>query len=90
MQRTRQFLALSAAGLGVAAALIGAPAAAADEDGGGSPSNPLQPSCQTIGGSSVDGGQTTDCTTPGNSEITATPNALGQMASEEFYGFPFF
>ena len=89
MQRIRQFLVLSADGLGVAAALIAAPIAGADEDGGGGPGNPLLPSCETMGGSSATGGQSTDCATPGNSQLTATPNDLGIMGNEDgFYGFP--
>lgn len=89
MQRIRQFLVLSAGGLGVAAALIAAPIAGADEDGGGGPGNPLLPSCETMGGSSATGGQSTDCATPGNSQLTATPNDLGIMGNEDgFYGFP--
>ncbi len=91
MTRTRQLLILAAGGLGVAAALLGAPTAAADENGGGSPSNPLLPGCETTGGSAVTGGQTEDCASPGNSQITATPNDLGIMGADDgFYGFPGF
>jgi hypothetical protein len=89
MQRLRQIMVLSASGLGIAAALFAAPVAGADEDGGGGPGNPLLPTCETSGGSSAIGGQTTDCATPGNSQITATPNNLGTMGAEDgFYGFP--
>jgi len=87
MKRSRQFLALLAGGIGTAAALLGAPIAAADEDGGGGPSNPLLPGCETTGGSAVIGGQTTDCASPGNSQITATPNDLGSIASEADEGW---
>lgn len=90
MTRTRQFLMLAAGGIGVTAALLGAPLATADENGGGGPNNPLLPGCETTGGSSVTGGQTEDCATPGNSQITATPNDLGIMGGENFYGFPGF
>lgn len=90
MTRTRQILMLAAGGFGVAAALLGAPTAAADENGGGSPSNPLLPGCESVGGSAVIGGQTTDCATPGNVQIDATPNDLGIMGGDEFYGFPGF
>lgn len=90
MKQTRQFLALAAGGIGIAAALLGAPAAAADEYGGGSANNPLLPGCETVAGSAVTGGQTEDCASPGNSQITATPNDLGIMGGEEFYGFPGF
>ena len=81
MKRTQQFLALAAGGIGIAAALLGAPAAAAE---------PLLPQCETMGGSAVTGGQTTDCASPGNAQITATPNDLGIMGGEQFYGFPGF
>lgn len=51
-----------AAGVGVAVAA--APTAAA---------NPLLPQCEVTGGSSVQGGQVTDCATEGNVQIDATP-----------------
>ena len=81
MNRTRQLLALLAGGIGTAAALLGAPAAAA-EDGGGGPNNPLLPGCETMGGSAVTGGQSTDCASPGNSQLTATPNDLGAVGAQ--------
>lgn len=81
MNRPRQFLALLTGSIGTAAALLGAPLAAADESGGGGASNPLQPACETIGGSPVIGGQSTDCASPGNAQITATPNDLGMEAA---------
>ena len=87
MKRSRQFLALLAGGIGTAAALLGAPIAAADEYGGGGANNPLMPGCETTGGSAVIGGQTTDCASPGNSQITATPNDLGSIASEADEGW---
>ena len=80
MTRTRQFLVLLAGGIG-AAALLGSPVAAADEYGGGGANNPLLPGCETMGGSSVLGGQSTDCASPGNSQLTATPNDLGSMGA---------
>ena len=82
MKRSRQFLALLAGGIGTAAALFGAPIAAADEYGGGGANNPLLPGCETMGGSSVLGGQSTDCASPGNSQLTATPNDLGTLGAE--------
>lgn len=78
----RHTLALFAAAAGMAAALGAAPLALADENGGGGPSNPLLPGCETMGGSAVIGGQSTDCASPGNSELTATPNDLGIMGAE--------
>lgn len=81
MQRTRQSLMLLAAGVGLAAALGGAPLAAADE-------NPLLPGCEVTGGSAVSGGQTTDCASPGNVQIDATPQIF--PGESQFYGFPGF
>ena len=78
----RQSLALLGAAAGAAAALVTAPLALADENGGGSPGNPLLPGCEVTGGSQVIGGQTTDCATPGNVQIDATPNDLGVMGGE--------
>lgn len=75
MTRTRQFLVLLASGIG-AGALLGSPVAAADENGGGGPG---LPPCETMGGSSVLGGQITDCASPGNSQLTATPSILGSQ-----------
>ena len=73
MQRNRHSFALLAAAAGVAAALAAAPTAAA---------NPLLPGCESMGGSAVIGGQTTDCASPGNVQIDATPNDLGVMGAE--------
>lgn len=78
----RHTLALFAAAAGMAAALGAAPSAMADENGGGGANNPLLPGCETMGGSAVIGGQSTDCASPGNSELTATPNDLGVMGAE--------
>ena len=80
-------LALSAAAAGAIAALLSAPLAAAGEYGGGSANNPLMPGCEVTGGSSVTGGQDTDCASPGNSELRATPNDLGIMGAEVDQGF---
>ncbi len=82
MQRMRHSLALFAAAAGTVAALAAAPLATADENGGGGPNNPLLPGCESMGGSAVIGGQTTDCASPGNSQIDATPNDLGVMGAE--------
>ena len=81
MRRNRQSLTLIAAGVGVAAALATAPAAGAD---------PQLPSCETMGGSSVLGGQTTDCASPGNVQIDATPEFIPGEMYGGFYGFPGF
>jgi hypothetical protein len=49
---------------GAALAIAAAPPALA---------NPELPQCIQTGGSSVEGGQTTECATPGNVEIDSTP-----------------
>lgn len=87
MQRKRSTLALLAAGAGVAAALLTAPLAAAEEYGA---DNPLLPGCEVMGGSATLGGQTTDCASPGNSQITATPEFIPGDEYGGFYGFPGF
>lgn len=86
----RKSIALMAAGFGFAAALLTAPLAMADEYGGGGANNPLLPGCETMGGSAVLGGQTTDCASPGNSQITATPEYIPGNMYGGFYGFPGF
>ena len=86
----RQSLTLFAAAAGAVAALVTAPLATADEYGGGGANNPRLPGGETRGGSSVLGGQSTDCAEPGNSQLTATPNDLGVMGGmmdEPFFGF---
>ncbi len=60
-------------GAGAALAIAAAPLASAEPYGGGGPDNPLLPGCETTGGSAVIGGQTTDCASPGNTQIDATP-----------------
>ncbi|MEI6251520.1 MAG: hypothetical protein WCP30_01805 [Mycobacteriaceae bacterium] len=74
MNRTRQFLALLASGIGIFAALLGAPTAVADENGGGGPNNPLLPGCEA---GTDGGGEDTVCASPGNSELSFSPNSLG-------------
>lgn len=81
MQRNRQTLALIAVGIGVVAALATAPLAGADTQ---------LPSCQTTGGSSVSGGQVTDCASPGNVQIDATPDFIPNESYGPFFGFPGF
>ncbi|MCB1289815.1 MAG: hypothetical protein KDB47_19435 [Mycobacterium sp.] len=78
----RQSLTLLAAAAGAVAALAAAPLASADEYGGGGASNPLLPGCEVTGGSSITGGQDTDCASPGSSELRATPNDLGILGAE--------
>ena len=83
MRRIRQILLPAAAGIGVAAAILTAPLASA-EDG----QNLLLPPCEVTGGSAVTGGQTTDCASPGNVQIDSTPQVF--PGEDEFYGFPGF
>ncbi len=80
MSHMRNLLVLGAAGFGVAAAVLSAPTAAADPS--------LLPHCEVTGGSSIAGGQTTDCASEGNVQIDATPPVY--PGEEEFYGFPGF
>ncbi|BBY57325.1 hypothetical protein [Mycolicibacterium sarraceniae] len=84
MSPIRQLLLLPVAGIGVAAAVLSAPIAGADTTINTAP----LPNCETFDGSSISGGQTTQCETPGNVELDSTPQ---QFAGEEpFYGFPAF
>jgi hypothetical protein len=62
-----------AAGVGIAVAA--APAAVAEPQP--HQPNPLLPQCEVTGGSSVEGGQTTDCASEGNVQIDATPPEPG-------------
>ena len=71
MQRKLLPLALFAAAAGMAAAVGVAPIAAADDS--------LLPGCETTGGSAVTGGQDTECASPGNVQLDATPNDLGMI-----------
>ncbi|MBS1691793.1 MAG: hypothetical protein JST91_06180 [Actinobacteria bacterium] len=73
MKRRLSTLAGLLVGAGAAAAVALAPVASAEPYGGGGPDNPLLPQCESTGGSAVIGGQTTDCASPGNSQIDATP-----------------
>lgn len=86
MQRKRHTVALFAAAAAAAAALGTAPIAGA-EDGA---DNPLLPGCEVTGGSAVLGGQTTDCASPGNVQIDATPEFIPGESYGGFYGFPGF
>ena len=74
--RTAMKLIVAAAGM---AATLGAAPIAAAEPGA---DTPLLPGCEVTGGSTVIGGQNTDCASPGNVQIDATPNDLGIMGAE--------
>ncbi|MBU3750053.1 MAG: hypothetical protein FGM52_06310 [Mycobacterium sp.] len=76
--KLKRHIGLWLAAAGMAAALGAAPVAGAEPGG----EEPLLPSCEQVGGSSATGGQSTDCATPGNADIVATPNDLGIMGEE--------
>ncbi|CDO32076.1 hypothetical protein A5722_29360 [Mycobacterium vulneris] len=60
---------------GASAAIALAPLASAEPS---APSEPrLLPQCEVTGGSSVEGGQTTECATEGNVQIDSTPPQPG-------------
>jgi len=80
MPQIRKVLAGGTVALGAVVALLSAPTAVADTR--------LLPQCETMGGSSIAGGQTTDCASEGNSQIVATPSVY--PGEDEFYGFPGF
>lgn len=86
MPRNARSLFLLATGACAAVLLGTAPIAGAEpgED------NPLLPGCEVTGGSSTLGGQTTDCASPGNSQIDATPEFIPGDMYGGFYGFPGF
>lgn len=55
---------------GTCAAVAAAPAAFADDN-----NNPLLPGCEVTGaGGGMQGGETTDCASPGNVQIDSTPS----------------
>ena len=74
MARTRHILVHLAGGVGTATALFGAPNAVAEPDGGGGPVCQAWEACFRPGEASVAG-------SPGNSQIIATPNDLGEQAA---------
>lgn len=63
---------------GAAAAILAAPTAAA--------APPLVPTCVQTEGGSTFGGSATECATPGNAQITATPPTYAYPWSDEYYG----
>ena len=79
---TRYFTPLIAAA-GAAAAVLTAPAALAQPD-----DSSTLPSCTDVGGPTAMGAGTTECATPGNVQINATPPEPTYMYpwDDEFYG----
>jgi len=88
MPQIRKVLVGGAVAFGAAAALFTAPAALADTTDPNLADSSLLPGCETMGGSSVTGGQSTDCAQEGNSQITATPPVY--PVEDGFWGFPGF
>lgn len=82
--RLRLHFALAVAATGALTVVL-SPAAVADT----TLIAPTVPSCVDTGGSAVLGGQTTECATPGNVELNATPEVPEDFAypwGDEFYG----
>jgi hypothetical protein len=75
-----RFLAPLILAAGVIGAIMAAPTALAD---------PLLPSCQGLTGDPVTGGQTTECSTPGNTQIDSTPPQYGMYPWDDEDGFFF-
>jgi hypothetical protein len=78
----RYFIPLIAAA-GAATAIIGAPSAVAQPG-----DSSTLPSCTDTGGAAALGGSTTECATPGNVQINATPAEPAYVYpwDDEFYG----
>ena len=68
---------------GAAAAVLYAPAAVADPD-----DTSTLPSCTDVGGPTAMGAGTTECATPGNVQLNATPPEPAYVYpwDDEFYG----
>jgi hypothetical protein len=79
----RNFIPLMAAAGAVAAVLL-APVASADPS-----DNSTLPTCTDVGGSELTGTATTECSTPGNVQLNATPPVEPDYPypwDDEFYG----
>jgi hypothetical protein len=78
---TARYLTPLIAAAGAAAAILTAPAATAQPDD-------TLPACTNIGGAEAIGGSTTECVTPGNVQINATPAepVYPYPWDDEFYG----
>ena len=79
MRRTVRKITPLIAAAGAATAIVAAPAAIADT---------TLPSCTDTGGAQALGGSTTECETPGNVQINATPAEPTYLYpwDDEFYG----
>lgn len=84
MQTTFRYLTPLIGAVGVAAAILFAPAAIAEPE---PPPPPLIPGCVDTGGAAALGGSTTECATPGNVQINATPAVVEPYPwTEDWYG----
>jgi hypothetical protein len=87
MRTTARYLVPMVAGAGAVAAILTAPAAVAQPE-------PTLPTCVDTGGAEAIGGSTTECATPGNVSINATPaepayeGPWGGMWEGDGYFFP--
>ena len=83
MRRTLRYSGPLIAAAGAPAAILFAPAAVAQPDDSSS-----LPSCTDTGGAEALGGSTTECATPGNIQIDATPAEPTYVYpwDDEFYG----
>ena len=82
MQTPLRYVTPVLAAAGAASAILAAPTAAAD------PTDPTLPSCTSVGGDEAVGTATTECATPGNVQLNATPPApvYPYPWDDEFYG----
>jgi hypothetical protein len=83
MRRTRRYFTPLIVAAGAAAAIVSAPAAVADPD-----DSSTLPSCTSVGGVTDMGAGTTECATPGNVQLNATPPepVYPYPWDDEFYG----
>ena len=83
MRRTRRYFTPLIVAAGAAAAIVSAPAAVAEPD-----DSSTLPSCTDVGGPTDMGAGTTECATPGNVQLNATPPepVYPYPWDDEFYG----
>jgi hypothetical protein len=83
MRRTRRYFTPLIVAAGAAAAIVSAPAAVAQPD-----DSSTLPSCTDVGGPTAMGAGTTECATPGNVQLNATPPDPTYLYpwDDEFYG----
>jgi hypothetical protein len=83
MRRTRRYFTPLIVAAGAAAAILSAPAAVAQPD-----DSSTLPACTDVGGPTGMGAGTTECATPGNVQLNATPPEPTYLYpwDDEFYG----